>query len=294
MHHAYLFVGSRGTGKTSMAKILAASLNCQNGGPTVTPCGSASRASRSRTRRRWTSSRWTRPPTTPSTTSASCASASPSRRSPAASRSTSSTRRTCSPPRRGTRSSRRWRSPRRTRSSCWRRPRPTRSCRPSSTAAIASTSAPPVGSSPRCCAAPADAEEIAIPDEAVALVARSPPARSATPWGRWSSCSPTPARRSRWRTCWPCSARPTRTCIFGAVDAVAAGDARSALLAAASLAESGRDLGRFFGDLEAHARALMVVQVLGDVPAGAARHERAGRAPGRAGRPRRPRPTSSA
>ncbi len=39
IHHAYLFSGPRGCGKTSSARIMARSLNCEQG-PTPTPCGS--------------------------------------------------------------------------------------------------------------------------------------------------------------------------------------------------------------------------------------------------------------
>jgi DNA polymerase-3 subunit gamma/tau len=113
----------------------------------------------------------------------------------------------------------------------------------------------------------AEAESIEAGDEAVALVARAATGSFRDALGTLEQLVAYSGSEIELEDVLAVLGAADADLVFGAVDAIAAGDPRSALLAAARLADSGRDVGRFFGDLEAHARGLMVVQTLGEVPA---------------------------
>jgi DNA polymerase-3 subunit gamma/tau len=266
VHHAYLFVGSRGTGKTSMAKIIAASLNCVNG-PTVTPCGVCDSCR----------------------SIADATSLDVIEMDAASNNSVDDIRdlreKVAYAPVSGRHKVYILDEAHMLSTAAWNAFLKTLEEPPPHTIfVLATTEANKVLPTvvDRChrfdFARPtqqqiagvlrrvADAEGIEIPDEASALIARSATGSFRDALGTLEQLVAYSGAAVTLDDVLAVLGAADADLLFGAVDAVADGDARAALLAAARLADSGRDVGRFFGDLEAHLRGLMIVQTLGEVP----------------------------
>jgi DNA polymerase III subunit gamma/tau len=266
VHHAYLFVGSRGTGKTSMAKILAASLNCVNG-PTVSPCGECESC----------------------VSIANATSLDVIEMDAASNNSVDDIRdlreKVAYAPVSGRHKVYILDEAHMLSPQAWNAFLKTLEEPPPHTIFVLATTEankvlptvvdrchrfdfgrPTVAQITAVLRRTADAEGIQIPDEACALIARSATGSFRDALGTLEQLLAYSGSAIELDDVLAVLGAADADLLFGAIDAIAAGDARSALLAAARLADSGRDIGRFFGDLEAHARALMVVQTLGDVP----------------------------